>query len=80
MLLPGISIESLNTARLARRRFRGRFLIVRSPVFKKRSGTGIEQEFAPALRCFPCDINRLWMAILDSNRQNYGRGNHGTHD
>ena len=47
--------------------------------FKKLVFHGIQQEVVSGLHRFLCEINRLWMTILDQDRQHKSGGYHGTH-
>jgi hypothetical protein len=67
-----------NVTRLSRSHFAGGTLSVQAHDCEAGSEIGIQQEVASGLHCFLCEINRLWVTILDQDREHESRENHGT--
>jgi hypothetical protein len=66
----------INGSRLSRSYFAGA-LFVRAHDFGERSGIGIQQEVASSLPRLLCEISRLWVTLLDQDREHQSRESHG---
>jgi hypothetical protein len=69
----------INARRLSLTYFSSGTISAQVPVFKTRSGIGIQQKVVSGSHRFLCEIDRLWMTILDQDRNNKSRESHGTH-